>query len=351
MNSKEIKKITVNASKNYDILIANGIFSDIGQIFKTKFKPCKIAIITDDTVDKLYAGDIKKDLENNGFSVCKFVFMHGEERKNIDTYSKILGFLATEQLTRSDLIIALGGGVVGDIAGFSASTFLRGIRFVQIPTTLLAQIDSSVGGKTAIDLKEGKNLVGAFYQPELVICDPLLLNTLPKDVFDDGLGEGIKYAILDEKIFSLIEKDFDLSQFIFLSIDYKRRIVEQDEFEKGNRKFLNLGHTIAHGIEKLSNYKISHGKAVAMGIYIILKTSEKNGLLSKEIRENIELTIQKLLPKVDMESAIYSLSDILECALFDKKRTGDNLDLVMIKDVGKITIERIKIDSLMEYFL
>lgn len=347
-----IKTICVSASKKYDIIIARGLLKEIGEIFLKRFKLCKIAIITDDVVDKLYADGVQKSLENSGFNIVKFVFPNGEASKNINTYSQILSFLARNKLSRTDLIIALGGGVVGDIVGFSASSYLRGIKYVQVPTTLLSQIDSSVGGKTAIDLPEGKNLVGAFYQPELVVCDTQTLDTLKRETFLEGMGEGAKYLILDKRIFELVEKDnFSLEQFIYLCIDYKRQIVEQDEFEHGCRKLLNLGHTIAHGIEKLSSYKIAHGKAVAKGLLVILEASKNKKLISEQDVKVIKRAISKIIPNEDVGKLEYSIEEIIECAVFDKKRDGEFIDIVLVRGINDCIIERMKIAELKGCFL
>ena len=342
-----IKTIKVGAGKPYDVLIGKDLLNSCGKLIKEVVKPCKVAIITDDKVDKLYSNTVISSLQSEGFTVCKFVFKKGEKSKNIKTYGKILNFLAENKLTRSDLIVALGGGVVGDMAGFSASSYLRGVKYVQIPTTLLAQIDSSVGGKTAIDLTVGKNLVGAFYQPSLVVCDINTLNSLDKEIFIDGMGEEIKYALLDKNIYELLDNDeLDLVKLVALSVDYKRKIVEEDEFEKGNRKLLNLGHTIAHGIEKLSKYKISHGKAVSMGIKIIVENSFKHGYITNEEKDKI---LKLIIDKIGELNIPYSIKDILTCAENDKKRSGDKITLVMVKGIGNCVLEEINLLDIWGY--
>ena len=347
----KINKITVNASKSYDILIGHGLLQTIGEIFKERFSVKKIAVITDDKVDDLYGAKVVDALEQKGFKTYKLVFPNGEKSKNIDTYAKILKFLADSQITRTDLIVALGGGVVGDITGFSASTFNRGVPYVQIPTTLLSQIDSSVGGKTAIDLAEGKNLVGTFYQPSLVICDIDVLSSLSSADYSCGMGEGAKYAILDKRVYELINNKFDLLEFVYLCVDYKRKIVEQDEFEKGNRKLLNLGHTLAHGIEKLSAYTISHGNAVVMGLKIILQASKKHGFIDRETFDKCINTIRLCVGDILDEACPYQINDLTRVAMLDKKRDGDNISVVMVKGIENCTIEKVNVDKLTEYFL
>lgn len=346
-----MKVITVNASKSYDILVGSGLINIVGGILSQTFSPCKVAVITDDNVDEIYGESVVCSLEENGFKTCKFVFEHGEKNKNINTFNDIQNFLAKNELTRKDLVVALGGGVVGDVAGFSASTYLRGINFVQVPTTLLAQIDSSVGGKTGIDLDCGKNLVGAFHQPSLVICDIEALSTLPDEVVEDGLGEGAKYALLDKRVFMhVLNKNFDLETFVSLCIEYKKQIVEGDEFESGNRKLLNLGHTIGHAIEKLSNYTISHGKAVAIGLDYILSASVKQEKITSEDYDKIKVVLSNLTKNVDKSLCTFDIKDIVECVVFDKKRDGDCISLVVYNGIGKCEIEKIKIDDLLEYF-
>ena len=340
-------KIHVKASKEYDVLIGNNLIYQVGKLIKEVISPCKVAVITDDKVDALYGDIVVNSVKNCGFTVVKFVFPNGEESKNLNTYGEILNFLAENQLTRTDAIIALGGGVVGDISGFVSATFLRGIKYVQIPTTLLAQIDSSVGGKTAVDLKAGKNLVGAFCQPSMVICDIEVLNTLPDEIFDDGMGETAKYALLDEKVYELINgDDMILSRLVYLCIDYKRRVVEDDEFESGNRKLLNLGHTPAHGIERLSNYSIPHGKAVAMGLNIILNASFKHGYINEETYSKMKQTVEKCAGK---RHSPYLIEDICKASLTDKKRSGDSVSLVTVHGVGDCRIEKINVSDMAEF--
>lgn len=343
-----VSKIHVKTSSEYDVLIGNNLIYQVGVLVKGVIENCKIAVITDDRVNSLYGKIIVSNLEKNGFSVVKFVFKYGEESKNLNTYAQILDFLAENELTRTDAIVALGGGVVGDMAGFAAATYLRGIKYIQIPTTLLAQIDSSIGGKTAVDLKAGKNLVGAFCQPSLVICDTEVLNTLPDEIFNDGMGEVAKYALLDKKIYDLINGDeMILSQLIYLCVDYKRMVVEEDEFESGKRKLLNLGHTLAHGIERLSQYTIPHGKAVAMGINLVLSACLKHGYLDKELYSQMQQTVIKC---VGEQASPYSLEEICTASTTDKKRSGDSITVVTVHGVGDCRTKKINIEKMTEFF-
>ena len=267
--------VTVSASKTYDILIGSGLLTQLGERVKALGKAQKVCVVSETTVFPLYGKAVAESLENAGFSVVSFVFPAGEESKNGSVFLELLNYLAENRLTRSDIIVALGGGVTGDLAGFAAASYLRGIRFVQVPTTLLAAVDSSVGGKTAIDLPAGKNLAGAFCQPSLVLCDTDTLNTLPADIFRDGCAEVIKYGILyDPVLFSHLEDkglDFDREAVITRCVELKRDVVMEDEFDTGARMKLNLGHTIGHGVEAKSNFTLSHGKSVAIGMAIVVR--------------------------------------------------------------------------------
>ena len=342
------KSITVNSQKKYQVIIGKGILDNIYELSKD-FLGEKVALITDDIVDSLYSNKVINTLESQGKTVFKFVMSNGEKSKNMDTLYKIVRFLAQNEFTRKDTIIALGGGVVGDISGFSASVYLRGINYIQVPTTLLAQIDSSVGGKTAIDIPEGKNLVGAFYQPSLVVVDIDTLSSLPNAVYLDGMGEGVKYALLDAKIFDIVnKKDFDILEFVYACIKYKADIVEMDEFEKHERKLLNLGHTIAHGIEILSDFNISHGKAVSMGLKIITQTSFNRGLITQKEKCDILSMLDNTIGNIDCP---FDLFDILKIALVDKKRKGNSITLVMIGGIGKPILKDLPVSELTEYFL
>ena len=283
-----MKSVKISVSKEYEVLIGHGLINDCGELCRGVLaESVKAAVISDDNVAPLYLERVKAALEKAGFAVVSFVFPHGESSKNGGTYLEILNFLAENQITRTDALIALGGGVVGDITGFAAATYLRGIRFVQIPTSLLAMVDSSVGGKTAIDLPAGKNLAGAFCQPELVICDLDTLDTLSDAFFTDGCAEVIKYGILkDEALFAHLEEKaqgFDREYVISRCVELKRDYVTEDEFDTGLRMMLNLGHTVGHAIEKLSAYSVPHGSAVAMGMAIIARACAARGYLLRRL--------------------------------------------------------------------
>ena len=345
-----MKTITVNASREYEVQIGSGLLHHLGQQAATLTKAKKAAIISDSNVFPIYGEAAETSLVKAGFTVVSYVFDAGEESKNGSTYLSILNFLAENQLTRSDLLIALGGGVVGDITGFSAATYLRGIAYIQIPTSLLAMVDSSVGGKTAIDLPAGKNLAGAFYQPHLVLCDTDCLNTLPKSVFIDGCAEVIKYGVLyDAQLFShLLEKgtEFDRVSVVSRCVELKRNVVSADEFDTGERQKLNLGHTIGHGIEKQSNFAISHGKAVAIGMAIVSKAAAALGICPPEVYKNIIAILDKfLLPS----NTNYTAQELYTCALSDKKRSGGSVNLIIPEKIGRCIIQPTDISELLTF--
>ena len=292
-----MKSVTVSASRKYKVHIGSNLLQQVGNYISELKVPCKVAIISDSNVWPLYGKTVEDSLSVSGFHIVHYTFPAGESSKNGTVYLSILNFLAENKLTRSDIIIALGGGVVGDITGFAAATYLRGIHYVQVPTTLLAMVDSSIGGKTAIDLPSGKNLAGAFYQPSLVLCDINVLNTLPASIFRDGCAEVIKYGILfDEALFQHLEMtglNFNREETITRCIELKRNVVKEDEFDTGLRQKLNLGHTIGHGVEALSDFKTSHGQAVAIGMAIISKTAVVNGFCEPETANRINTIISK----------------------------------------------------------
>ena len=341
-----MRSVTVKTSATYEVLIGSGLLQKAGEAVKKVISPCKAAIVTDSTVVHLYEETVRKSLTEAGFSVCTFVFPAGEASKNIHTLSHLLEFLAKEEMTRTDMIVALGGGVTGDLAGFGAAVYLRGISFVQIPTTFLAAIDSSVGGKTAVDLEAGKNLVGAFYQPKLVLCDTDVLQTLPEVVFADGIAEALKYGVLGDA--ALFEKiaggDFrqDLEEIIETCVSMKRDVVEEDEFDTGKRQLLNLGHTFGHAIEQKSHFQMTHGHAVAIGMHLIAKAAEAKGIAEKGTAAAIAKALeQNQLPK----ETEFSPAEVAEGTLRDKKRRGGTISFVFPKKIGACEIVKIPVEE------
>lgn len=327
--------VTVNASKQYNIKIGSGLLKTIGSEAAALGKAEKVCIVSDDTVFPLFGSVVRASLEEAGFAVTTYLSPAGEESKNGLNYLALVNTLAQNQLTRSDLIVALGGGVVGDLAGFAAATFLRGIRFIQVPTTLLAMVDSSVGGKTAIDLPAGKNLCGAFCQPSLVLCDIDALCSLPEDIFRDGCAEVIKYGILyDPVLFAHLQEkglSFDREPVIRRCVELKRDVVMEDEFDTGARMKLNLGHTIGHGVEARSNFGLSHGKSVAIGMAIVSRAAVKLGYCDPGSCNAVIDVLSKFGLPVSID---YPVEDVFTYTLSDKKRSGGTVKLIIPRSIG-----------------
>lgn len=345
-----MKTIHVSASRDYDIIIDSGLLEKAG-VLCAPFCPNKrAAIITDDIVAPLYLETVSASLSRAGIEVIHYVIKNGEASKNGENFLKILNFLAENHMTRTDTVVALGGGVVGDLTGFIAASYLRGIGFIQIPTTLLAMVDSSVGGKTAIDLDSGKNLAGAFYQPQLVLCDYQTLDTLPTDVFADGCAEVIKYAILESPtLFEHLMTNnihFERERVIAECVAMKRDIVNRDEFESGPRKFLNLGHTVGHAIEHCSNFSLSHGKSVSAGMCIIAQCAEKSGYCTTETLREIRTICTRFELPTDCD---YSLEELSNVMLSDKKRNGNKLTFVIPKNIGNCVLESMDVSDIKNF--
>lgn len=339
--------VTVRASRPYEVTIGRGLLDTVGRQAAGQWKGRSAAVVSDSTVAPLYLNRVKDSLERAGFQVHSFVFPAGEDQKNGGTYLKLLEFLAARRLTRADGLIALGGGVVGDLAGFAAATFLRGIGFLQLPTTLLAAVDSSVGGKTAIDLTNGKNLAGAFYQPQAVLCDLDTLDTLPAAVFADGCAEVIKYGMIgDPALLARLETvDFraDPEELVARCVAQKRDLVEQDEFDTGARQLLNLGHTLGHGVEACSGYTVSHGRAVAIGMTLVTRAAVAFGRCPAEVLPRLRRLLERYgLP----DATAYSAQALYEKTLSDKKRSGDTISLVVPVAWGASQLVRIPVSEL-----
>ncbi|MDV4152192.1 3-dehydroquinate synthase [Clostridium sp. AL.422] len=344
-------KLTIDLShSSYDIIIQKGLLNNLSKEISQVFKGKKIFVLTDENVDRFYGDRVIKELISSGYDTKKLVLEPGEETKSFFTLPRVYDELLNFKLTRSDLILTLGGGVIGDLGGFVASTYLRGVPFIQVPTTLLAQVDSSVGGKVGVDLDKGKNLVGSFYHPKKVIIDPEVLNSLSDRVFNDGMAEVIKYGcIKDEEFFNKLLQ-YNNKEDVMNNIEYiihnccniKKEVVEKDEKDTGERMLLNFGHTIGHAIEKYYNYnKYTHGEAVAIGMYEITKISEASSETEKgtaDIIKNI-LIKYKLPYKLDID-----LNEIKETISLDKKNIDNKLNLIFINKIGESKI--VKRDSI-----
>lgn len=335
--------VHVEASRSYDILIGRGILVGLGDFIRPLLGECRLAVLTDSNVDAFYGETILEYLHAAGYSACKYVIPAGEASKCAANLLAFLDFLAGEQFTRSDAVIAFGGGVVGDLGGLSASLYLRGVKYVQVPTTLLAAVDSSVGGKTAIDIPAGKNLVGSFYQPSLVCCDTALMDTLPKEIYRDGCAEVIKYGmILDKELYDTLHTlPFDRDAVVARCVGIKRDVVQQDEFDNGVRGLLNFGHTFGHAIEKLSDFGVSHGEAVAKGMVIAAKVAPLCGLC--DVAD--ELSALLLRYGFDITCG-YSAGEIYKALLSDKKRRGGTISVVLPRTVGDCCLVQLPVEEL-----
>ncbi len=338
-----MKTIHVSASREYDVVIGAGLLTECGErIAQAVPGAAKAVIVTDSTVAPLYASRVSTSLAEAGLLTETYVFPAGEASKTLREWEKILCFLAEKHMSRSDVLVALGGGVAGDMAGFAAAAYQRGIRFVQLPTTLLAAVDSSVGGKTAVDLPAGKNLVGAFWQPSLVLCDIGTLSTLPPDIWRDGCSEVIKYGVLDgEELFSALEASLPEKlpeELIARCIEIKRDIVAEDEFDTGRRHLLNLGHTAAHAAELLSDYTVSHGSAVAMGLVSMARACANRGTCPAGDAQRIESLVRKCSLPTELP---YGADALGKAALSDKKREGATLPVIRIDGIGHCAVQSI----------
>ncbi len=351
VKADNVEKVCVSAASGcYDVLIGNGITENITDMIRISSDGEKVLVITDTNTSRLFFGPLSYELVKNGYEVFEYVMTPGEGSKSLSVYGQILEYAAEKQLTRSDLVISLGGGVVGDVSGFAAGTYLRGIDYYQIPTTLLAAVDSSVGGKTGINLRSGKNLAGIFNQPKGVLCDTNNIKSLSHDVLGDGISEMIKYGMIcDKELFERIIKEKfteDLNDNIKRCVEIKARIVSRDELDKGERQLLNFGHTAGHGVEKLSGYEISHGHAVAMGMSLITRAAVSKGVCDMAVADAL---ISKLKSFDLPTESPFSSDEIWNTALSDKKRAGSNITIVVPEDIGACRLYTLTIDDFRDF--
>lgn len=348
-----MRKIQVETSRRYDVLMNSGLLKDAGKLIQEIGRGEKICLVSDINVYEIFGETLVNSLEHSGFEVYKILFPPGEKTKSIFCLERILEYMAENEFSGTDLLVGLGGGVIGDLTGFAAATFLRGIDFVQIPTTLLAAVDSSIGGKTAINLKSGKNLAGAFYQPALVLFDSDTLITLPNDRYKDGMSEIIKSAMIaDREFFEFIaaenirSRQF-ITECITKAINIKSKIVKADEKDRGIRKLLNFGHTMAHAIESCSGYKISHGHAVAIGMTACARASEKLEWIKRPSSQRLSQVLEDygINP-----SCPFQAHELTKAALRDKKRHGKTISLIIPLQIGECAIKEIPIENLEEFF-
>ena len=331
-----------------EIHIENGLLSRAAAVIGETFSPSRIHIVSDSTVAPLYLQKLEQQFT---LPVTHTVIPAGEEHKRLSTVEGIYHDLLASGMTRKDLIIALGGGVVGDITGFAAATFLRGVSLCQIPTTLLAQVDSSVGGKTGVDMPEGKNLVGAFYQPRLVLIDPSVLTTLPEQTFADGMAEVVKYGYISNRdildMVSAPDYKQNIESIIYECVKIKRDVVTIDEHDTGLRMILNFGHTIGHAAEKLGNYvDLTHGQAVAVGMVAAMRLSAFLG------NEDLTGRLIEILKHIGLPTELkYDREDIYRSLLSDKKKFGATVNFILVREPGRAEITPIDAEKLHEYVL
>ena len=335
--------VRVSASGAYDVVIGRGLLATAGARIREVLPDADacVLVVTDEHVGPLYAQGVLVSLEEAGFEPALLTLPAGETTKCLARYGEVLEAAAAAHLTRSSTIVALGGGVVGDLAGFAAATYMRGCHLVQLATSLLAMVDSSVGGKTAIDLAAGKNLAGAFWQPSLVLCSLDALDTLPRDFWSDGSGEVVKYGVMaDPELFGWLSEPIapQVERVVERCVAIKRDVVEADEREAGLRKTLNLGHTVGHAIELLSGYTVSHGHAVAAGTAVMARACAARGWCTEADARAVERCLaQHGLPV----ACGYSPEDVAAAAASDKKRAGDDIDVVLVRGIGRCEVRRL----------
>lgn len=340
-----MKQLTVDLpGRAYEIRIGGGLLGQCGALIRGVTAAERLAVVTDSNVAPLYLAQVEESLRGAGFSVCSVVFPAGEQSKNIQTLNLLYERFAEEGLTRGDGVVALGGGVTGDLAGFAAATMFRGVDLIQIPTTLLSQVDSSVGGKTAIDLPQGKNLVGAFYQPKLVLADTDTLKTLPRRVLCDGMAEVIKYGMIaDAALFELLEDiggpdglEDQIEHIVAACCEIKRTVVVEDERDTGRRGILNFGHTLGHAYEKAYHYETyTHGEGVAAGMVKMLELEEKKGRDTAALGARLRALLKAF--ELPMEIAC-TMEEYRAAVGLDKKAKGKRISVIEVERLGEAEI-------------
>jgi len=345
-----MQTVYVRASSTYPVHIGRGLLSRCGELIAEATAARTCAVVTDSTVEALYAQRVCTALEKAGIRSHLWVFPAGEEHKSLATYGALLEEFTRCGLTRTDFVAALGGGVTGDLAGFAAATYQRGVDYIQIPTTFLAASDSSVGGKTAVDLPGGKNLVGAFHQPRMVLCDTEAFDTLPAATFADGVAETVKHGLIaDESFFRfLMENDLraNIDAVVRRNVEIKAAVVGEDEFERGKRKLLNFGHTLGHAVEKVSDFTITHGHAVAVGMVMACRAAERLGLSPPGTLDTVLACHSRFGLPV---TCPYAAGDIYRAATADKKRSGGSIDVVVLEEIGRAKTVRLDMEGLREF--
>lgn len=344
-----MQTVTVTASKQYDVVIGGGVRALLPEKIVSLFGAPQVCIVSDDNVAPLHLDALQNDLEKAGITCSRFVFPHGETSKTPDTLFRLLDYLAQSRLSRKDVLVALGGGVTGDLTGLASALYMRGMHLVQMPTSLLAMVDSSVGGKTAVNLPAGKNLAGVFRQPDLVLCDTDYLNTLSAADFRDGMAEVIKYGVIgDEALFDRVKGGVDradMTAVITRCVEMKRNIVGEDEFDTGKRALLNFGHTLGHAIESDSDFTISHGKAVAVGMVRIASLAEQAGFCDAPSSAAIAAALRQNGLPTDCSLSNASLFNAVTA---DKKCAGGSITLILPRRIGDCYAKAVPVDALKE---
>ncbi|WP_313339094.1 3-dehydroquinate synthase [Sedimentibacter sp.] len=350
-------KLDINIEKNaakYEVIIKNGLIQNLSEEIKNVYSGKKIAVLTDENIFELYCSKLESSL-NEQFDVSFIIIKTGENSKTLSVLEFVYAKLSEYNIQRSDLIIAFGGGVVGDLTGFAASTYLRGIDYIQVPTSLIAQTDSCIGGKTAVNLAEGKNLAGSFYHPKAVLIDTDFLLTLSDKYIKDGMGEIIKYAcIKDLSLFQFLmnikskhELFENIEKIVHTCLSIKKQLIEFDEKDKGIRMLLNFGHTIGHAIEKYYSFQITHGEAVAAGMLIITKNSERIGYTEIGTYEKLKAISDNFNIQCNLDN--YNKKEIKKYILSDKKNLNNNINLILLKKIGESFIHNVPVNAVDEF--
>ena len=342
--------VLIQTAQPYAVHIGAGLIAHSGELTTAVTNSRRCVLVTDSNVAPRYAQSVTHSLESAGFTVYLYELPAGEGHKTLSSLAQLLSFFAQTELTRTDFAIALGGGVVGDVTGFACAVYQRGIDFIQMPTTLLAACDASVGGKTAVDLPEGKNLAGAFHQPRLVICDTDSFSTLPRRVYGEGMAEVIKHALIADKglLHTLNTEDVPVSidELVRRNVAIKASFVCADEREHGRRKLLNFGHTLGHAVERCSNYTIPHGEAVAIGMMLVCRAAEKLGHSPQGTAD----TVLSLLRRYALPCECpFTTNELFYAATADKKRSGDSIDLIILEELGRAKTLRLTLEQLREF--
>lgn len=345
-----MREVRIRASRAYTVHIEAGLLSRVGELLRPLTRAQKACIVSGERVDALYGERLEQSLRAAGFAVLRWRHPSGEQYKNLETYGRLLNFLAESGMGRVDVLVSLGGGVTGDLTGFAAATYQRGMDYVQVPTSLLAMVDSSVGGKTAVDLPAGKNLCGCFWQPLAVFCDPALLATLPEAELRGGSAEVIKYAVLrDETLFETLLHDPSAAardEVIERCVSIKRDLVEEDEFDRGSRRLLNLGHSFGHAIESCSGYALRHGEAVAAGMAMAARAAAAMGMFPEAEKERLLALLGQFGLPTETD---FSVGELAEAMRKDKKRSGERMTLILPEAIGRCRTESVPLAALEDW--